>query len=178
MDKNRGIVVGCKLKTKGPTKILYFFEIRQKSQKIKEEEKESRQNKKKLPTGSTEISIKFSSIGVSLINAKPQEIIYFSLKDFNFSYSIDSLANQLIDLAISQCQIDNQLFHSKYPVFLIATPPSNPSPLPFFHFRSSTNLKIESIFYTENVTVTIGDLQVYLEERILTAFITLAKNLK
>ncbi|XP_019058238.1 PREDICTED: uncharacterized protein LOC104814962 [Tarenaya hassleriana] len=57
------------------------------------------------------------SIGISLINSQPQELIYACVSNVVFDLS-QSLDQQKLSFQISSLQIDNPLYNSSYPVIL------------------------------------------------------------
>ncbi|XP_021627253.1 uncharacterized protein LOC110625875 isoform X2 [Manihot esculenta] len=62
-------------------------------------------------------SLAVSCIGISLVNAHPQELLFACAKDITLNL-IQSLDQQKLSFQISSLQIDNQLHRTPYPVIL------------------------------------------------------------
>ncbi|XP_048230004.1 uncharacterized protein LOC8267449 isoform X1 [Ricinus communis] len=67
------------------------------------------------------ISLAISCIGISLINAYPQELLFACAKDISLTL-LQSLDQQKLCFQISSLQIDNQLRTTPYPVILSFNP--------------------------------------------------------
>jgi hypothetical protein len=61
------------------------------------------------------------SIGLSLINHKPEEILYFSVAKIKLKFD-QTLRQQMIELKIANIQLDNQSYKCVYPVVIGAAP--------------------------------------------------------
>ncbi|CCJ30884.1 unnamed protein product [Pneumocystis jirovecii] len=63
------------------------------------------------------IEIKLEGIGISIINNRPLELCYITLRDLNLKFS-DSPLYQNFDIIVKWIQIDNQLYGGIYPIIL------------------------------------------------------------
>ncbi len=67
------------------------------------------------------LKIDFAGLGLSLINRKTVEVVYFSIDALKFDYT-DSPVAQAVNLACGSIQMDNQLHDALFPVVLQPTP--------------------------------------------------------
>lgn len=67
------------------------------------------------------MKLEFKGLGVSLMNKKLVEIIYFSIRDLNVEY-INTTVAQSVILSVGTLQVDNQLHDAFFPVLLQPTP--------------------------------------------------------
>ncbi|KAH9950347.1 vacuolar protein sorting-associated protein 13 [Amylocystis lapponica] len=72
------------------------------------------------------VSIDFAGIGVSLINRKMTEVVYFSINAMKFEYT-DSSLSRAANISFGSLQLDNQLHDALFPVVLQPTPISKES---------------------------------------------------
>ena len=88
-------------------------------------------------------SMTLGGVGLSIIDEKPQELLYFSMRRIDILFCI--LENtQSLELSIGSLQIDNQLYHSPYPIFLYSPPVDSQS---FFQISLLRSLKYPNILY-------------------------------
>ncbi|KAI8075646.1 hypothetical protein BDF21DRAFT_495147 [Thamnidium elegans] len=66
------------------------------------------------------LELKLAGLGVSVINKNAAEIVFASVKGFDFKYT-DSNMYQSLRLGIQWLQIDNQLFSTTYPILCYPT---------------------------------------------------------
>ena len=62
----------------------------------------------------TKFTIKLHSIGISIIDSTPQELIYFSMKNISLQDSV-SVSSENFKLQVGRIQIDSQLWSTPYP---------------------------------------------------------------
>ncbi|KAG8963047.1 hypothetical protein FRC03_003482 [Tulasnella sp. 419] len=68
-------------------------------------------------TPSLSVNIDFEGIGISLVNKRMVEVVYFTLSKLKVEYT-DSEVAQAVNLACGWVQIDNQLHEAIYPIVL------------------------------------------------------------
>lgn len=66
-------------------------------------------------------TLDLEGIGLSLMNRKMLEVVYFSMNSLKFEYSSSPVA-QAVNLSLGVLQVDNQLHDAIYPVLLQPTP--------------------------------------------------------
>jgi len=100
---------------KGPTRILRIFkqEDAENNQELKLKERESDLD----PTVTFQLFLKFKGIGISLIDSKPQEILYGLFSGLQMEYA-NSERHQSYEMTLDDFQIDNQLSNATFPVLL------------------------------------------------------------
>ena len=67
------------------------------------------------------LKAELKGLGISLMNKKLEEVVYFSMQGLNLDYTNSPVA-QSVNLAIGTLQIDNQLQDAFFPVLLQPTP--------------------------------------------------------
>lgn len=77
---------------------------------------------------SDKFTLNFSSIGISVIDPCPQEIVFVCARGVNFQY-LQGPHQQRLNLNIMYIQIDNQLHYAQYPVMLSAGEPYTSTPM-------------------------------------------------
>ncbi|XP_050228405.1 uncharacterized protein LOC126677693 isoform X2 [Mercurialis annua] len=87
-------------------------------------------------------SVSVSCIGISLMNANPQELLFVSAKDITLNL-LQSLDQQKLSFQMSSLQIDNQLQTTPFPVILSFNPEYRSSVAGQRAKKDLTNLKSE-----------------------------------
>ena len=65
--------------------------------------------------------IKFKGLGLSVVDQKPQELLYLTVQDLHFEYS-DSNLDQAVTLSVDKVQVDDQSPSPEFAVVLCQTP--------------------------------------------------------
>lgn len=67
------------------------------------------------------LKLDLEGLGVSLINKKLTEVVYFSIRELKFDYAYSATA-QSFNIACGMIQVDNQVHGAYFPVLLQPTP--------------------------------------------------------
>jgi len=81
------------------------------------------------------LEIQIQRLGVSIINEKPEELLYLAISDLSVAYE-DSGNKDSLEIGVSDLQIDNQLPTTYLPVALFSTAKEPPLFLHFSMIRS------------------------------------------
>eukprot|EP01132_Coremiostelium_polycephalum_P010231 gene10231-12547_t len=121
------------MKVDGPTRVLVLST---------EQQFNGRSDTESLEIGKLDVQLQLPRIGISVINSLSKELIYLSLNDISFFFSKSNIYSRL-ELIVSNIQIDNQLWHTDYPVLFFHISPKNEDgeqdPKPFLHFSFIKN---------------------------------------
>eukprot|EP01133_Synstelium_polycarpum_P005870 gene5870-6788_t len=144
--------------------------------------------------GSIDLHIDLPRIGVSLVDAKPHELLYLSLTDITLFFSKSNLYSRL-ELAISALQIDNQMHHTDYPVMFYPTKDitqdvattkntkdddQEEQTKPFLHFsfvRNEAN-STKRLNYFELLSLLVQESNVMLDDALLAAILEMFTKLQ
>ena len=106
------------------------------------------------------VVLELNEIGFSIIDEKPQELLYLNLRKIEIILSL--LENtQSIELSVGSLQIDNQLLHTQYPIFFYSAPIEGQ---PFFQLSVLRSEKYPKIFYFPYFGVKLQKFDVQLDE--------------
>ena len=86
----------------------------------KDEEKEGKE--------SVCVNVNFGGVGISLVDQKPQEIMYICVDDFKCEFILCDDGKIALGATLMKCQIDSGVPGSKYPVFFGSTEAGEPNP--------------------------------------------------
>lgn len=86
----------------------------------KDEEKEGKE--------SVRVNVNFGGVGLSLVDQKPQEIMYICVDDFKCEFILCDDGKIALGATLMKCQIDSGVPGSKYPVFFGSTEAGEPNP--------------------------------------------------
>ena len=86
----------------------------------KDEEKEGKE--------SVCVNVNFGGVGLSLVDQKPQEIMYICVDDFKCEFILCDDGKIALGATLMKCQIDSGVPGSKYPVFFGSTEAGEPNP--------------------------------------------------
>ena len=103
---------------------------------------------------SLSFKLDFKGFGISLINAKPSELLYFSLNDLRGNVSLFESGKKTMEVRLKSLQVDNQIVGCRFPV-LFGSPLS--SDRDWLH-TSAIILPHPSVLYIEYFSILI---QVY-----------------
>ncbi len=101
----------------GPTKVLRVTEEVVRNKGTEAIERQTAEEEKEEEKEELQFHISLASIGISLIDETPQELLYATLTAPQFDYSLSDLY-QKIELVVKDLQIDNQLHSSSFPILL------------------------------------------------------------
>ncbi|KAG5513316.1 hypothetical protein PMAC_001379 [Pneumocystis sp. 'macacae'] len=127
------------------------------------------------------IEIKLEGIGISIINNRPLELCYITLRDLNVSFS-DSPLYQNFDIIVKWIQIDNQLYGGIYPIILYPTVIQKTSKEldthPSFHL-SIIKVKDDSygVIYVKYATLLIQEITLEIDEDFLFALLEFTRHI-
>ncbi|KAK9477512.1 hypothetical protein V1514DRAFT_282762 [Lipomyces japonicus] len=123
--------------------------------------------------------VNFEGLGISLINARLQELCYITFRGIEFKYT-ESALYQTVSMKMKWIQIDNQLFGGIYPIILY------PSVLPQTAKEmenhptlsaSVSRVKDDShgVFYVKYATILLQQITVEMDEDFLFALLDFSK---
>ncbi|KAG4305942.1 hypothetical protein PORY_000852 [Pneumocystis oryctolagi] len=125
--------------------------------------------------------IKLEGIGISIINDRPLELCYITLRDLNLKFS-DSPIYQNLDIIVKWIQIDNQLYGGIYPIILypsvIQKASKDLDTHPSFH-SSIIKVKDDSygVIYIKYATLLIQEMTLEIDEDFLFALLEFTKHI-
>lgn len=100
---------------------------------------------------SLSFKLDFKGFGISLINAKPSELLYFSLNDLRGNVSLFESGKKTMEVRLKSLQVDNQIVGCRFPV-LFGSPLS--SDRDWLH-TSAIILPHPSVLYIEYFSILI-----------------------
>lgn len=116
------------------------------------------------------LQTEFRGIGVSLMDKKPQELMYLSMTEIGCIFALTEHGQTICSLNIQSLQIDNQCVESSFPV-LLSCPSSD-------WFSLTVVLRAHpSVVYVEEVDLRLQDCSVNVESNLLSLFIELIRSL-
>lgn len=122
---------------------------------------------------SMHLKVSLKGIGVSVIDATPQELLYFTLQTLYADITISNL-DQEVELKIGMAQLDNQLYLSPLPIALYSTP--NPDK-PFFHASIIRDPNISAVQFFKYFAVQILEIELAIHEVFLYRLLSFTKFL-
>ena len=114
----------------------------------------------------TQVSVALNGVAVSLLNAKPVEVLTAYLKDLSLTLTCDSSRKQSVSLTLNTLQIDNQLLNALSPVLLGAVNPKKPAIA-----ASAVLLPHASVPCIHSCELTLNPLFLAMDNRLLVALI-------
>ena len=88
-----------------------------------DENKEKKEGKETV-----NVNVNFGGVGISLVDQKPQEIMYVCVDDFKCQFILCDDGKIALGATLMKCQIDSGVPGSKYPVFFGSTEAGEPNP--------------------------------------------------
>ncbi|KAK2804138.1 hypothetical protein FQN50_006680 [Emmonsiellopsis sp. PD_5] len=123
--------------------------------------------------------LRLGGIGISLINQKLKELVYFTFRDIEFKFS-ESKLYQTVDTTIKWIQVDNQLYGGIFPILLYpSVVPKTGKEMeahPIFHAKV-TRVKDDSygVLYIKYATLLLQQMTLELDEDFIFAMLDFVK---
>ena len=143
------------VKADGPTKILQFVTA---GQEMKHDNVETEERKV-----IAELVLALNSVGVSVVDEKPQELIFASMKDIQLHVTLSNM-DQSVEVLVGAMQVDNQLFLSPFPVLLAGHSVEGKG---FFRLALTRSTKYESLLCIPYFAVQMQEADVKVDEQCL-----------
>ncbi|XP_049849223.1 uncharacterized protein LOC126318273 [Schistocerca gregaria] len=99
-------------------------------------------------------------IGVSIIDTKPQEILYLTMQFIFLEAQMSSL-EQTLYMKVRSMQVDNQLYFSPFPIMLYAVPKSE---LPFFQLSVVQDVSVPNQWQFKYFGMQIQEIDINLHD--------------
>lgn len=123
--------------------------------------------------------LRLGGIGISLINQKLKELVYFTFRDIEFKFS-ESKLYQTVDTTIKWIQVDNQLYGGIFPMLLypsvVQKTGKEMEAHPIFHAKV-TRVKDDSygVLYIKYATLLLQQMTLELDEDFIFAMLDFVK---
>ncbi|EEH20971.2 hypothetical protein PABG_03202 [Paracoccidioides brasiliensis Pb03] len=123
--------------------------------------------------------LRLGGIGISLINQKMKELVYFTFRDIEFRFS-ESKLYQTVNTTIKWIQVDNQLYGGIFPMLLypsvVQKTGKEMEAHPIFHAKV-TRVKDDSygVLYIKYATVLLQQMTLELDEDFIFAMLDFVK---
>lgn len=176
----RGIVVGLSVIADGPQQALIIDdhnpEISPFDDTTNEVKPEAFEEIKQMESNAFVFQLKFKGIGVSCIDGQGQELLYATLHNSNFTYSMSD-ALQSVALQVQWIQVDNMLPKSStYPVFIYPSVlPKAPDELAAHPCFSASLMRIVDdsygLTYVKHATFLMQEMTIEADEDLLLAIV-------
>lgn len=127
--------------------------------------------KKRVVNMHFKVSLK--GIGVSVIDATPQELLYFTLQTLFADYQVSNL-DQRAEVKIGMAQLDNQLYLSPLPIALYSTP--NPEKA-FFHATMVRDTDVKAVQFFRYLGLQMQEIDLAIHEVFLYRLLSFTKFL-
>lgn len=119
-----------------------------------------------------EIILNVNYIGVSVVNNVPREIMFTSINKVKI-VALDSETDQAVEILVERIQIDNQLPDSTFPIALWPVLPKveetgTGEKTAFFHAAIIRNKLVQSVTLIRDFNVTMGQIEMTLDENFIT----------
>eukprot|EP00727_Mastigamoeba_balamuthi_P014733 m51a1_g9886 hypothetical protein (3388) ;mRNA; f:25606-36846 len=113
-------------------------------------------------TTTFDIDVYIEGVGISVIESRPQELVYVSVDGIEM-HAERTADDDKLEVVVQSMQVDNQLYNTVYPVALVMRETCEP---PFVHL-SVVKAHYEGIDYYKYFGVKVNEFSVYLEEELL-----------
>ena len=155
--------VRYRMATDGPVKVLQLVPV---DASLASEASRSRGPARESPATHSSLAVSFASIGVSLIDSTPRELLYFSISDVAFSAAADD-SRGTVTLSVRSLQIDNQLPSAVFPVLLRPGWTDDESacqpPPPAVEMRLQLDLANPGLRFFESVSLRVQTIQLMVD---------------
>ncbi|KAF1991838.1 vacuolar protein sorting-associated protein 13 [Aulographum hederae CBS 113979] len=185
-DTPRGKIIDLNVAADGPTQTFVLSNFKQSKSLYKMKTNASTTSTatafdiKDMDTDVTlTAQIRFSGIGVSLVNRQMRELVYFTLRDIELKYN-ESPLYQTIKTTIKWIQIDNQLYGGIFPIlFYPSVVPKTGKEMeahPILH-AAVTRVKDDSygVLYIKYCTVLLQQMTLEIDEDFIFALLDFTK---
>jgi vacuolar protein sorting-associated protein 13A/C len=109
------------------------------------------------------LELQLDQVGISIVNEKPEELLYLSLDEFRVEY-VDYGSKRSFEFDIKDCQIDNQLATTYFPVLLYSTTKEPPE---FFKLSVIQSLEHPDIAYYNYISLLCREFFIQIDEELL-----------
>jgi vacuolar protein sorting-associated protein 13A/C len=109
------------------------------------------------------LELRFDRVGISVVDEKNEELVYCTIDELAVEYVLTA-AKQSIELLIRDCQIDNQLSSTYFPVLLYSPVREPPN---FFKLAIIKSVEPKDVDYYNYVSVLCRELFLQLDEEIV-----------
>lgn len=127
--------------------------------------------KKRVVNMHFKVSLK--GIGVSVVDATPQELLYFTLQTLFADWQASNI-DQRAEVKIGMAQLDNQLYLSPLPIALYSTP--NPEK-PFFHATLVRDTDVKAVQFFRYLGLQLQEIDLSIHEVFLYRLLSFTKFL-
>ncbi|KAI9686492.1 MAG: hypothetical protein M1822_003503 [Bathelium mastoideum] len=185
-NQPRGRIIDINVVADGPTQTLVLSNYKQSKSLYRQKTASASQSTiggfevKDIDNDVTlKAQLRFSGIGVSLVNRQLRELIYLTLRDIELQYT-DSKLYQTVDLTVKWIQIDNQLYGGIFPIlFYPSVVPKTGKDMeqhPILH-SMITRVKDDSygVLYIKYFTVLLQQMTIEIDEDFIFALLDFTK---
>lgn len=126
---------------------------------------------KRVITMHCKVSLK--GIGVSVIDATPQELLYFTLQTLFADWQVSNV-DQRAEVKIGMAQLDNQLYLSPLPIALYSTPNLEKA---FFHATMVRDTTVTAVQFFKYFALQVQEIELAIHEVFLYRLLSFTKFL-